>query len=334
MGASGPAVSVVMPVHNAAPFLDASVGSILRQTLRDFELIILENGSSDGSGEILRRYAAEDSRIRLFEDPRPLGLVASSNYVVEKAVAPFVARMDADDLCHPERLRRQLEIMRRRPDVVAVGTLSDGIDKRGRRVRPRDRWRLIRCSQVPFSHGSAMFRRDAFDRIGGYREGLLWRDVDLFLRLADHGRILVLPDALYTYRYNVSSMSLAYSPEEIARSTDLLLRSLAERRAGRRHDDLTELPPGAPLEPDAMVAALHSQGALRLWAGERAGVLRDLLRGGVRLDRRWLQTFAWALWATVSPGSLRLALRALVRAKDALAGMRMEDGRAVEWHLA
>ena len=321
-----------MPVHNAAPFLHESVRSILDQTFRDFELIVLENGSSDGSGAILRRFADQDPRIRLFEDPRPLGLVDSSNYVVQQATAPLVARMDADDVCHPERLEREVEVMQQEPDVVAVGTLSVGIDRHGRRVRPRDRWRLIHCSQVPFSHGSSLFRRDAFERIGGYRPGLLWRDLDLFLRLADQGRILILPEALYTYRYNLSSTSLSYSPGEIARSTELVLRSLAEKRAGRSHEHLTELSPSEP-GPEAVAVALRSQGALRLWAGETPGVFGHLVRAEFRFNRTWLQTLVWAAWGSVSPRTLRLFLRALVRVRDALAGLRIEDGKAYEWRL-
>jgi GT2 family glycosyltransferase len=333
MRAQTPAVSVVMPVHNAAPFLRESVRSILDQTFRDFELVVLENGSTDGSRAILRRYAGDHPRIRLFEEPRPLGFTGGSNLVVERSTAPLVARMDADDICHPERLERQLEVLRREPDVVAVGTLANGIDRHGREVRPRDRWRLIRCSQAPFPHGSLMFQRDAFDRIGGYRQRLLSTDVDLFLRLLDQGRILVLPEALYAYRYTVSSYSLAYSSEEIVRSIDLVLRALAERRVGQPHDPLTELPPGEPLRPEAIAGGLHLRGALRLWAGERPGILGDLLETGFAFNRTWLRTLAWAAWGDASPGTLRLFLRGLVRVRDALAGLRIEDGRPYEWRL-
>jgi GT2 family glycosyltransferase len=334
MGDSTPAVSVAMPVHDAAPFLDESVGSILDQTFRDFELVVLENGSSDGSREILRRYAGADSRIRLFEHPGPLGMVASSNCVVEKTTAPLVARMDADDVCHPTRLERQLEVMRADPGVVLVGTLAEGIDRHGHPARPRDRSRLIHHSAVPFPHGSVTFRRRAFDQVGGYRsEALLWEDADLFLRLADVGRILVLPEALYAYRFNASSASLSYTHQEIARSIDLLVRSLAERRTGRTHEHLTARPAGEALPPESIGAALRFQGAVRLWAGQKPGVLRDLVGTGFRFNRTWLQTLAWAAWGEASPGTLRGFLRTLFRAKDALAGARFEDGRAYEWRL-
>jgi glycosyltransferase involved in cell wall biosynthesis len=186
---ASPSVSVVMPVHNALPFLDESVASILNQTLADFEFVILDDASTDGSADALRRWAQKDGRIRLFRSGRNLGLAGSSNFVVRHARAPFVARMDADDVSHPERLRRQWEVLRGRPDVALVGTLFEGIDAGGRRVRPRDRWRLARRSVFPpFPHGSVMFRREVFDEVGGYREACAgWEDHDLFLRIIRAG---------------------------------------------------------------------------------------------------------------------------------------------------
>lgn len=152
---TSPLVSFVMPVHNALPFLDESVGSILNQTFADFEFVILDDGSTDGSTEALREWARSDARIRLYESARNLGPAGSSNFVVARARAPLVARMDADDVSHPDRLRRQWEVLERRPDVALVGTLYEGIDARGRRVRPRDRWRLARPTiNPPFPHGS------------------------------------------------------------------------------------------------------------------------------------------------------------------------------------
>src|SRR5918998_4033201 len=174
-----PALSVVMPVRDARRFLDESVRSILGQTFGDFEFVILDDASSDGSAEVLREWARRDARIRLVESKRRLGLSGSSNAVVREARAPLVARMDADDVAHPERLARQLEVMRADPEVVLVGSLCEGIDASGRRVRPRDRWRLVRASLYPpFPHASVMFRRAAFEEVGGYREDCAgWEDM-------------------------------------------------------------------------------------------------------------------------------------------------------------
>ena len=152
---SNPVISVVMPVHNALPYLHQSINSIVGQTLGDFEFVILDDASSDGSSELLQAWAQKDERIKIHRSEKRLGLSASSNAVVRKATSPIIARMDADDVAHPDRLKRQWEVMNERPDAVVVGTLCDGIDSSGRRVRPRDRWRLLRRSAyIPFPHRS------------------------------------------------------------------------------------------------------------------------------------------------------------------------------------
>lgn len=207
-------LSVVMPVRNAAPFLDASIGSILGQTMREFELVILDDASGDDSTQILERWARRDSRIRLHRSDIHLGVVGASNRVVELSHAPLVARMDADDIAHRERLARQLAVLSSHPDVVLAGTMCDGIDARGRRMRPRDGWRIVRrSSAAPFPHGSIMFRRSAFDAVGGYREEHKGtEDHDLFHRLVHHGGIVVLPEVLYHYRYHAASASAPAMP--------------------------------------------------------------------------------------------------------------------------
>src|SRR5690349_5152599 len=121
-----PLISVVMPVYNAAPFLDDSVSSILKQSLTDFEFVILDDGSTDNSIHLLREWAARDQRIKIHESKKRLGLSGSSNAVVAAARAPIVARMDADDVAHPERLRRQWEVIQHGRDVAVVGTLCNG----------------------------------------------------------------------------------------------------------------------------------------------------------------------------------------------------------------
>ena len=112
-----PAVSVVMPVHNAGEFLDASVRSILDQSLTDFEFVILDDGSTDGSLEALRRWARSDRRIRLIENADRTGAANSSNRAARAASAPLIARMDADDVAEPARLERQARVFDDRPDA-------------------------------------------------------------------------------------------------------------------------------------------------------------------------------------------------------------------------
>ena len=306
---SNPLISVVMPVHNALPFLDESIGSILEQTLSDFEFVILDDASTDGSVEVLRQWSLRDKRIRLHESKKRLGLAGSSNAVVAKAGAPIVARMDADDIAHPERLRRQWNIIEGLPDVAVVGTLCNGIDASGREVRPRDRWRLVRRSvYIPFPHGSAMFRREAFDQVGGYDETSYGgEDQDLFLRMAARGRVLTLPDVLYSYRYHSSNVTLFNGT----------------RAVGENHSQ----------NGDAL-AAFYMLGAMRLWAGDPPMLLDPLLeKKSLKWNLKALMILAAAILGHISPSTLRVFLRSSIRARDLLASVLIKDGRPYEWRL-
>jgi len=124
-----PLVSVVMPVHNAARHLDEAVSSILQQTYHDFEFVIYDDGSTDESPDRLRDWATRDNRIRLYEGKHNLGPVGSSNAVVSHASGSIIARMDADDICHPDRLARELALLQAHPDVGLTGTLCNKIGR-------------------------------------------------------------------------------------------------------------------------------------------------------------------------------------------------------------
>lgn len=304
-----PSISVVMPVYNAIPFLDESIESILRQTLGDFEFVILDDASTDGSRELLRQWSLRDKRIRLHESKKRLGLVASSNAVVARACAPLVARMDADDVAHPDRLLRQKNVMKDHPDVAVIGTLCNGIDANGREVRPRDRWRLLRHSNyVPFPHGSAMFRREVFDQVGGYDEKTVGgEDRDLFLRMAGRGRVLTLPDVLYSYRYHSSNATLTNGT----------------RAVGENHST----------NGDAL-AAFYMLGAMRLWAGDPPRLLEPMLqKQSLKWNIKTLMILGSAVWGQISPSTLRAFLRSSIHARDLLASVRVKNGRAYEWRL-
>jgi glycosyltransferase involved in cell wall biosynthesis len=323
-----PLISVVMPVHNAMPYLDEGIESILGQTFRDFEFVILDDASTDGTTDALHAWAKKDNRIRLHRSEQNLGLSGSSNLVVQLARAPLIARMDADDVSRPERLMRQWEVMKTLSDVALVGTLCDGIDAAGRRVRPRDRWRLVRRSMFPpFPHGSVMFRRTVFDEIGGYSEGCVGgEDRDLFLRMARRRRVVVLPDVLYRYRYHVNSSSLSFFTARAEGSEVLRRCDECDERSSQNNGREGERAPD--------LRAFRYAGSLRLWAGKRPKALRPLLaQGSLRWSAETALTLAWASWARVSPGSLRACLRSFIRARDLLASSRLRDGRVCEWRF-
>jgi hypothetical protein len=326
-----------MPVHNAGPYLDASIESVLTQTFTDFELVVLDDRSTDGSAGQLRDWAKRDSRIRLVESPVRLGLPRGSDRVVRESWATVCARMDADDVSCPARLAAQWEALEANPDATLVGTLWEGIDARGRLVRPRDRWRLTRRSSfAPFPHGSIMFRREAFEAVGGYRVACdYWEDLDLYLRMATRGRILVVPEALYRYRFHSASrLGGPIEPDE-ERAAELMLRCLAVRRAGGDYTPLAEQAPAGTERPSRLSpATLYHLAARRIWAGHRPGILHRL--GAVRPRRTsptWLGLLVLATAGELAPRLMRAALATFIRLRDARASRLVRDGTPVEWRF-
>jgi glycosyltransferase involved in cell wall biosynthesis len=322
-----------MPTRNAMPYLDEAVRSILAQSHADFEFVILDDGSDDGSRERLRFWAAADSRIRLIESERSLGPVGSSNLVVQSARAPVIARMDADDVSTPDRLERQLELLTSHPDIVLVGSVWEGIDREGRMVREAD------CSKVgengfaaPFAHGSVMFRRDAFLRAGGYRlETAYWEDLDLFLRIAGEGRVLVSSRPLYRHRFSETSTRLTSALPAVERAVDLMFRCRAAFERGEDYQRLLE-----PSAAGAPRSKLHpytflSMGFISLWSGHRPRSLQRLLsHGALRPDLVTMKALVWASWAAISPRSLRKVMQWLLRLRNRRTFHRRQ-GEAVEW---
>lgn len=329
-----PSLSVVMPVYNALPYLDESIRSILAQTFSDFEFVILDDASTDGSTERLRQWAQKDGRIRLFEGESNLGASASSNYVVRASRAPLVARMDADDISHPERLQKQWEIMQSHPEVALLGTFTEGITADGRLVLPRDRWRLARRRHLqPFAHGSIMFRREVFERVGGYREECAgWEDYDLCLRVNRTGRIFVLADALYRYRYQVSSIMGRTFLRHVEQVIRLEQPCLSEVSAASQPVRTTTTGKSSRVDLDALADSLYRVGYLRLLSGHPPQILGELCRHRVfGLRPRRLRTLALATLGSLSHRGLRLLLRTYIRGRDLLGSLTIKDGEIHEW---
>lgn len=325
-------VSVVMPVHNAMPHLDSAVLSILEQTHRDFEFIILDDGSTDGSTERLREWAKRDNRIRLFESGKNLGPVESSNRVIELASHDLIARMDADDVSLPSRLEEQLRLMSdlETLDLVACG--CDVIDAAGSTVRGPDHWRLARKSWfAPFAHGSVLFRRQLFDAVGGYREECAyWEDQDLFARMLifAKARALTIPQALYRVRYSRVSTRVASDQHHVETAVDRMYRSVDRLALGELYEDLLKTAPHQDkIDPRVFIAT----GSLVLWAGGRPHLVGRLLEDGdIGANFGSLSALVWTTWASLGPNSLRAFMRTLVRIRNWMAAQHRPD-EPIEW---
>ncbi|MDH3254361.1 MAG: glycosyltransferase [Acidobacteriota bacterium] len=193
-----PQVSVLLPVHNAEPFLDACLDSLCKQTLDDFEIVAVDDGSTDASPLILASRARSDSRVRVIRQPH-MGLVAALNRGLSHCTGDFVARMDADDLAHPERMRMQADALCADPaiDVLSCRVSIFASQGVGRGFELYEAWlnSLVRNDDIqrdlyvesPLPHPSVMMKRDLLRDAGGYRD-LGWpEDYDLWLRLAARG---------------------------------------------------------------------------------------------------------------------------------------------------
>lgn len=197
---------MLLPVRNGAATIEASVASILRQTLPAFGLLVVDDGSTDGTPLVLARLAAADARIRVLRQDA-LGLVPALNRGLAEARAPFVARMDADDIADPDRLQRQLAVLQAAPSVALVGSAWRVVDAGGRVRRvmhPPETDAGIRAALARanvLAHPTVMYRRDAVLAVGGYRPAfVLAEDYDLWLRLLERFAAACVPDVLLDYR--------------------------------------------------------------------------------------------------------------------------------------
>lgn len=206
-----PSVSVILPARNAAATLASALDSVRNQSLSDLEIIVIDDGSTDATASIAGQVAREDSRVV------PLtcgsGLVDALNLGVAVARAPYVARMDADDACLPERFRLQKEHLDAHPDIglvaCAVAFGGDAMAARGyamhvewtNRLLDHDAISQNRFVESPLAHPSVMFRRELPARHGGYRSGPFPEDYELWLRWLEAGvRMAKLPEALLVWR--------------------------------------------------------------------------------------------------------------------------------------
>ena len=205
-----PVLSVVMAVYNTAKYLPQTIESVLTQSLTDFEFIIVDDGSTDDTPEILRHYVQRDARIQVITQPNQ-GTPVALNVGDGAARTNLIARMDSDDLMMPHRLERQLAYVRQHPEASVVSCLAHYINDENRilgknysdLLTVEDCQRYVREDRIIFClHPGAMLRREAIEAVGGYRPLLKYaQDIDLWNRLADHQHYtIVMPEILMQYR--------------------------------------------------------------------------------------------------------------------------------------
>lgn len=232
-----PAVSVLMPVRNGAPFLPEALASLGAQTFRDFEIVVIDNGSTDATPELLEEWATREPRLRWvrIEGPR---LTRSLNLAAEIARAPLLARLDADDVALPRRLELQVAAMAANPRIGLLGSNIELIDERGRRLgrswAPGDDAALRHAQRTScvLAPSSTMIRADLFRQVGGYRPGLnISEDFDLWSRLAEQSELAALPDLLVRFRIHRRSVT-ARQPRRMALAAMCVVAACEARRRG------------------------------------------------------------------------------------------------------
>ena len=250
-----PRISVIMPVRDGARWLGEAIASVQAQTLTDFELIIIDDGSADLSAELSAAAERSDPRIRLIRQARE-GLVAALNCGLAAARGALIARLDADDRAHPLRLQRQSDHLEAHPEIGLLGTWAGRIDERGSLrgalqppAAPEELAALLPHTN-PFVHSSVMLREGILRDVGPYRtafEGA--EDYDLWLRVSEVAEVANLPERLLQYRVHPASASCRVAARQLF-STRLAQRAARVRRAGG-------VDPAAPIAapPDWRVSA-------------------------------------------------------------------------------
>jgi glycosyltransferase involved in cell wall biosynthesis len=237
---SMPAVSVILPVYNGGEFLGKAIESILGQSFRDFEFIIINDGSKDNSQNVIDGYAAKDDRIIAVHQENA-GVVATLNRGLSMAKAPLIARMDADDIALPERFAIQAAYMASHSDIAVLGSFIRLIDESDRPIRdilypvtPAEIAReVLRGS--PFAHPAVMMRKDALEQAVGYNP--LYKhgeDYELWLRLSEKYRMANLPEVLMLYRQHPQKISFQYASEQML--TTIVAQLASERRRSGKPD--------------------------------------------------------------------------------------------------
>ena len=307
-----------MSVRDGGAFVAAALASILAQTLTDFECIVIDDGSRDGTPALLQRAARADARLRLVRQEGAAGLVAALNLGCSLARAPLIARMDADDVALPDRLARQLERLAREASLVVLGGAALFVDAQDRLLPsdptptgPRTLAQALARGDCPLIHPTVVMRRAAFEAVGGYRACIAHaEDYDLWLRLSERGAIDNLPEPVLRYRRHPQQVSIRHHAQQAV--SNLAARASARARRAGRPDPLESL---TRLD-DATLDSLGLDAAVRAAAVARATLtsVRSLADAGELEQARQLLD---ALGETSRAQALGAALRTDMRLEHA-----------------
>ena len=227
-----PQLTVLMPVYNGGPFLRSAIESILNQDFSDFDFLIIDDGSTDGSHEIAASYA--DPRIRLESNGRNLGLIATLNRGLDLAKGTYVARMDADDIAFSDRLSKQLAFMKAHPEIGLCGTWyeRDYMDGTSIMTPPEDdaSIRFFLIFDTVFAHNTIMFRRKFLEDHGlrydpDFRHA---EDFEFWTRCSRHTQVANLPEVLLRYHYHADNTSNRHRDEQIQTADRIRCRYLSD----------------------------------------------------------------------------------------------------------
>jgi glycosyltransferase involved in cell wall biosynthesis len=218
-----PIVTILLPFRNAEGSLHAAIQSLAAQTFRDWSLLLIDNGSSDASAAIAQLWCERDPRITLIAEPT-VGIAYALNTGLRHTTAPLIARMDADDIAHPERLAQQVTYMEAHPEIGVLGTrtrFATTVEKssgmgwfvtwQNAIITPHDHY-VKRFVDAPLAHPTVIFRRELVDRFGAYSTGPMPEDHELWLRWMHEGvRFAKLPEELLTWHDHPQRLSRTHS---------------------------------------------------------------------------------------------------------------------------
>jgi glycosyltransferase involved in cell wall biosynthesis len=305
-------ISVVIPVYNAARYIQAAIASVQAQTGCEFEIIAVDDGSKDRSKLILDRIASADSRLRVISRPNT-GIVGALNDGLAAATGEFVARMDADDIALPGRFAAQLSYFEAHPECVALGTDILYTDPEGSpliRHRPSLTHevivaQLLEANGGAIIHPTLMVRRAALEKVGGYRPETLnfLEDLDLYLRLAEIGELANLPEIHLHYRQHLNSINRMPGPR------DMLRQKIVNPYRAQRG-----LPAFGPMTPDPAApqttADWHRHWAYDAargehWASARKNAALSCLSNPVSVRNWQCLRYVWTHAATAAKRTAR-----------------------------